>query len=72
MCILVNQIKNVLNKTRYFQYIANKLQHLPTKVIETINYAYVFSLFNCGLIIYCGAYKADKNEKSQLKKSLNF
>lgn len=50
-------IRKILNKIRYFLYVCNKFKYLPLKILETIYFAYVYSLLNYGLIIWGGAYK---------------
>lgn len=50
-------IQNLINKCRYFLYICNKLSHLPTKVLETMYYGFIYSIINYGIIIWGGAYK---------------
>lgn len=52
-------IAYVLKKARYFLYLSYKLKHLPIKVLETIYYAFVYSILNYSLIIWGGAYETE-------------
>ena len=49
-------INKLVNKCRYFLSIFRKLSYLPTKVLEIMQYGYIYSILNYGITIWGGAY----------------